>query len=174
VTEEPGGSLTSGPSLADSLDTGVREAMVAAFKQTPLHALLGLEVLDVGPGGVRVRMPVRESAFNSTGNLHGGSIATLIDVAAGTAAATGSSFHPGVNTIVTADLHVRYLGRPHGTWVEASAKVIKAGRQLVVVECEVRDADERLIAAADFSSMIVPLRKPLFPSERAKVSDPDL
>ena len=50
---------------------------------------------DLGPDGVTVEMPVRESAFNSTGNLHGGSLATLIDVAAGTAAAIGSGFQPG-------------------------------------------------------------------------------
>lgn len=174
MSEEPGGALTSGPTLGNSLDAGARERMTEAFRATPLHELLGLDVHEVGPAGVRVRMPVRESAFNSTGNLHGGSLATLIDVAAGTAAAAGSSFQAGVNTIVTVDLHVRYLGRPHGSWVEAEAKVVKAGRQLVVVECEVRDGEDRLVAAADFSSMIVPLRMPLFPSERAKTSDPDL
>jgi uncharacterized protein (TIGR00369 family) len=144
------------------------------FSAPPLHALLGLKLVSYGPEGVVVEMPVAEEAFNSTGNLHGGAIATLIDVAAGTAAALGSAFSPGTNTIVTADLHVRYLGRPKGDRVRAEAHVVKAGRQLVVVECRVLDDEDRVIAACDFSSMIVPLREPLKPTPIAKSHDPDL
>lgn len=119
-------------------------------------------------------MPVREEAFNSTGNLHGGALATLVDVSAGTAAALNSAFEPGKNTIVTADMHVRYLGRPRGDTVRAESRVLRAGRQLVVVECHVLDPDDRLIVSADFSSMVVPLREPLRPSRYADARNPDL
>ncbi len=151
------------------------EKLYQQFPEVALHKLLGLRVVQwEPPGDVVVEMPVAEEAFNSTGNLHGGAIATLIDVAAGTAAAVGSSFQPGVNTIVTADLHVRYLARPHGDVVRAVAKVIKAGRQLVIVECRVLDDEDRIIASADFASMVVPLRAPLKPGPKAKGTDPDL
>jgi uncharacterized protein (TIGR00369 family) len=144
------------------------------FSAPALHSLLGLKLLEFGPQGVVVEMPVAAEAFNSTGNLHGGAIATLIDVAAGTAAALGSGFEPGKNTIVTADLHVRYLGRPKGDRVRAVARVVKAGRQLVVVDCQVLDDMDRVIASCDFSSMIVPLRDPLKPTPIARKDDPDL
>jgi uncharacterized protein (TIGR00369 family) len=85
----------------------------------------------------------------------------LIDVAAASAAARNSAFVPGENTLVTADIHVRYLGRPKGAHVDAHAHVVRAGRQLIVVECRVVDAEDRVIAVADFSSMVVPLRGPL-------------
>ena len=62
---------------------------------------------------------------------------------------------------MTADLHVRYLGRPKGTVVRAEARVMRAGRQLIVVECHVTDDLGNLIAFADFAGMIVPLRQPL-------------
>jgi uncharacterized protein (TIGR00369 family) len=155
------------------------ERLRAEFRETPLHALLAIEYIDVenprkgvvppvGPGGgpvpegaCVVRMPVRPEAFGVAGNLHGGAIATLIDVAAASAAARNSSFVPGQNTLVTADIHVRYLGRPKGEWVDAVATVIRAGRQLIVVECRVVDPIGNVIAAADFSSMVVPLRQPL-------------
>ncbi|MFI0450389.1 PaaI family thioesterase [Actinomadura sp. 6N118] len=143
-------------------------------RSTPLHELLGLEIVEIGDSHALLSMPVREQAFNSTGNLHGGAIATLIDVAAGTAAARGSGFEPGKNSLVTADLHVRYLGRPHGDQVYARAEVLKAGRQLVIVECRVTDVEDRIIAAADFSMMLVPLRRPLRPVATAKDTDPDL
>jgi uncharacterized protein (TIGR00369 family) len=166
------------------MDPELLERMKATFRETPLHALLAIEYLDlenlpadvvppVGPGGGSVpdgacvvRMPVRPEAFGSSGNLHGGAIATLIDVAAATAASRQSAFVPGENSLVTADLHVRYLGRPKGEWVDAIASVIRAGRQLVVVECRVVDPRGNVIAAADFSSMVVPLRQPLLGSSR--------
>jgi uncharacterized protein (TIGR00369 family) len=134
--------------------------------QTPLHVLLDLQMVEIGVSHAVMSMPVRPEAFNSTGSLHGGAIATLIDVAAGAAAARASGYRHGEQTLVTADLHVRYLGRPHGDTVYARAEVIKTGRQLIVVDCRVTDTDDRLIAAADFSMMIVALRKPLRPPVR--------
>jgi uncharacterized protein (TIGR00369 family) len=144
------------------------------FLVTPLHRLLGLRFLPTDDGSVVVEMPVREQAFNQTGNLHGGAIATLIDVACGSTAARASSFVPGENTLVTADLHVRYLGRPKGDVVRAEAEVMRAGRQLVVVECRVVDPLGNVIAYADFSAMVVPLREPLRPTEGADARAPDL
>ena len=149
------------------------EELAQAFGETPLHKLLGIKVTQVGDVVV-AEMPVRDEAFNSSGNLHGGAIATLVDVSAGTAAAVGSAFEPGKNTIVTADLHVRYLGRPKTDVVRAESRVLRAGRQLVVVECRVLDGEDRVIAAADFSSMVVPLRQPLRVTARADLRDPDL
>ena len=178
VTDGPpreGGALRDGRTVrVAELPPEDQERMRAALHETPLHALLGIEFAEMGPGHAVLSMPVREQAFNSTGNVHGGAIATLIDVAAGTAAALGSGFEPGKQSLVTADLHVRYLGRPHGDVVYARAEMLKAGRQLIVVECRVTDGDERTIASADFSMMIVPLRAPLRPTAGAKATDPDL
>lgn len=150
------------------------EYLRRSFVRTPLHSLLGLRMTPSADGVVAVEMPVAEAAFNQTGNLHGGAIATLIDVACGSAAARSSSFEPGKNTLVTADLHVRYLGRPKGDAVRAEARVMRSGRQLVVVECRVLDPLENVIACADFSAMVVPLREPLRPSDAADVRMPDL
>jgi uncharacterized protein (TIGR00369 family) len=140
----------------------VIELLRAAHSSTPIHQLLGLDfVSGSDPAVVIVEMPVAPGAFNGSGNLHGGAIATLVDVASGSAAARAGTFRPGENTLVTADLHVRYLGRPKGTVVRAEARVIRAGRQLVVVDCRVSDDLGNLIAVADFAGMIVPLRQPL-------------
>jgi uncharacterized protein (TIGR00369 family) len=140
------------------------------FHTTPLHSLLGLEFEELDePGVMRVSMPVRESAFNASGNLHGGAIATMIDVAAGSCAARASGFDAATQSLVTADLHVRYLGRPKGDRVTAEARLMRAGRMLIVVEIRVTDTLGNVIAFADFSSMVVPRRDPL---EAAVGSDP--
>jgi uncharacterized protein (TIGR00369 family) len=160
--------------MADGFDSEAAAALQRAASDTPLHKLLQIERVRVDDELVVFRMPVAEGAFNSSGNLHGGAIATLVDVSAGTAAAIGSPFEPGENTIVTADLHVRYLARPHGDWVRAESKVLRSGRQLVIVECHVLDDDDRIIASADFSSMVVPLRQPLKPAAGGDPAQPDL
>lgn len=85
-----------------------------------------------------------------------------------------SSFVPGENTLVTADLHVRYLGRPKTDTVQAEAWVVHAGRTLVVVECEVLDGERRVIAKGDFSDMVVTLRKPLLPDAEPDPNSPEL
>lgn len=128
-----------------------------------LHELLGLEFAwHTSPGETaEVRMPVRPAAFGFTGNLHGGAIATLIDLACALAAARSSGHDPKAESLVTADMHIRYLGRATTDAVTAKAAVLRTGRQLIIVDCKVVDDEGHLVAAADFSMMRVPLRAPL-------------
>ena len=142
----------------------------SVIMQTPLHRVLGIQVSEPdGSGVVVATMPVRPDAFNMSGNLHGGAIATLADVAGGSCAARASGFDPSTQSLVTADLHVRYLGRPKGDVVRAEARALRAGRMLIVVEVRVLDPHDNVIAACDFSAMVVPRRQPL---EGARTSDP--
>jgi uncharacterized protein (TIGR00369 family) len=170
VTDQP----SIDPVVVLGEDPELLRLMRDHMPDSAIQRLLNLRFVTLGSDEVIVEMPVAEEAFNSTGNLHGGAIATLIDVAAGTAAALGSRFRPGIESIVTADLHVRYLGRPKTDVVRAAARVLRAGRQLTVVECQVADDAGNMIAIADFSSMLVPRREPLRPSDQAETSHPDL
>lgn len=136
--------------------------MRAAFLDVPLHGLLDLDVVDVGrPGVATMAIPLRANALGATGQLHGGVIAVLCDLACAAAASTASTYDAATTALVTADLHVRYLGAARGETVRAEAAVVKAGRSLIVVEAEVKDSEDRLVATADFSAMLVPRRAPL-------------
>jgi uncharacterized protein (TIGR00369 family) len=161
----------------DGLDPGVLSEMRAQFEATPLHALLGLDIRPFDPdvpGLSIVDMPVAAGAIASTGNVHGGAIATLVDVACASAASRSSSFIPGENSMVTADMHVRYLGRPKGRALRCEAKVVKSGRTLIVVEGRVLDELDTLIAVADFASMVVTLRQPLLPELQTDRAAPEM
>ena len=142
--------------------------------RTPLHGHLDFRMIEASRDGVRARMPVAAPACNATGNLHGGAIATLIDFSAGTCAAIGSGFVPGEQTLVTADMHVRYLGRPRGDHVDAVSTIVRAGRTLIIVDCQVVDPDGRVVAVADFSAMVVDLRQALKPELTTDPSGPDI
>jgi uncharacterized protein (TIGR00369 family) len=129
----------------------------------PLHDLLGLQIdwdQDADDEAV-VRMPVQAEAFGQAGNLHGGAIATMVDLACAVAAVKATGFDYTVESLVTADMHVRYLGRPRTATVVARSKVVRLGSQLIVIECRVTDDEDHLVAVADFSMMRVPLRRPL-------------
>ena len=142
----------------------------------PLHELLAIEVLDADPDVdyAEVRMPVRPEAFGFTANLHGGAVATLVDVACAVAAVRKFDFDPMRESLVTADMHVRYLGRPRTDAVFARAQVVRLGSQLIVIECKVVDGDDHVIASADFSMMRVSLRRPLAPGVEGRPGDPEL
>lgn len=134
-----------------------REHIHSMFQSSPLSALLDLQLVELGPRHAVVCMPNGSQAFNSSGRLHGGAIATLIDQAAGTAAASAGGLNTTTHSLVTVDLHVRYLARAKGDRVHARAEVIKVGSRLITVECKVTDAEGRLVAVSDFGMMIVPL-----------------
>ena len=139
-----------------------------------LHSLLGLDWdrPDKGSRTAEVRMPVRSQAFGFSANLHGGAIATMVDLACALAAARATTFDPELESLVTADMHVRYLGRPRTDMVHARAAVVRIGSQLIVVECKVVDGDDHLVAIADFSMMRVPLRRPLAADLETDAGDP--
>ena len=129
----------------------------------PLHEFLELEYLggNDGSGVGEVRMPVKPNAFGFTQNLHGGAIATLVDLTCALAAVRSTTFDPTVESLVTADMHVRYVGRPRTDHVVARAEVVRSGSQLIVVDCKVSDENGHVVASADFAMMKVPLRRPL-------------
>jgi uncharacterized protein (TIGR00369 family) len=139
---------------------------------TPLHSFLGFRATRIDEEVAVLEMPIDPNAFGGTGNLHGGALATLIDVTSAMAASRANPFDFETHSLVTADLHIRYLGRPSGgDTVRAEARVVRAGRQLIVVETRVLDESDRIIATGDFSSMLVPRREPLRPD--ATSPDPD-
>ncbi len=139
-----------------------------------LHAHLGLRIVQLDPGAAVIEMPVLPPALNGSGNLHGGAIATLVDVACGMSAGTASGFDRVNQTLVTADMHIRYLGRPKTSAVRGEGRVVRVGRQLVVVEGRVVDTADNVIAAADAAFMLVDLRKPLAAADRVDPQALDL
>ena len=151
------------PTTGSDVDDAVRLARTnEVLGKLALNDLLGIELTRMDADGCEAEMPVGDASGNAAGNLHGGAIATLVDVCAATAAAMGSpTFDPMTSTLVTADLHVRYLGRTKGDRIRATASVVRAGTQLVVVECGVTDlSNDRLVATCDMSVMIVPTGRP--------------
>jgi len=126
----------------------------------PFVAGMGVRHIDSGDPQVHSNeMDLAERLENSAGQVHGGAIATLIDYTGGGAviALTGRGGP-------TADLHVRYLAGVRSGPVRADARILKAGRQLMIVEVRVTDGDDRLVAVGDLAlSVALPVEPQIEP-----------
>src|SRR5438128_641711 len=108
----------------------------ALNEDSPFHRLLGLTVTQVRPGEVEVVMPYADRLLANTTSpyIHGGAIATLIDVAGNFAiiAAIGRD-------VPTIDLRVDYLRPVRTGALRAVGRAVTVGRRLGVADVEVVD-----------------------------------
>ena len=121
------------------------ERIQKALASVPFAKLLGIELETVTPGTATLSLQITNDLKQNNGVVHGGAIASLIDSA--TAFAIISLLPPDEKA-TTADLTISYLrplkeGRAHST-----ARVLRAGRRLIVVSAELVDDAGKLIATA--------------------------
>lgn len=118
----------------------------------PLHDHLGLQI-DVGPP-TRVTMPLGEQVRGAVAPIHGGVVATLVDVACA-AALDHSSYDPTVAVPVSTDLSVKFFRQPKESPLVAEATVVHRGSRLMVAECVITDALGRQVARGSGTYMVV-------------------
>lgn len=107
----------------------------------------GLEFTEVTENRCVVSCPMRPELLNPGGIAHGGLIATLTDVAAGSMAlmADGRA-HP----IVTQSCNIHYLRPGTGDVLRAESRVIRKGRRVCVVQVDCFSGDGSLAAVATY------------------------
>jgi uncharacterized protein (TIGR00369 family) len=122
---------------------GDSDAFFDRFNDNPFHQYMGLTVAEVAPDAARLRLTVTDTTPTGIGgSVNGGVLATMVDMAA--VAAVFSKMLPGSLPAGTADLSITYLRQAHGAWLDATASVIKRGRQLTTVEVSILNDQGRL------------------------------
>jgi uncharacterized protein (TIGR00369 family) len=116
----------------------------------PVAGLIGLVLENMQNGESTMWMDVEERHSNPMGTVHGGIICDLADAAMGTAyfstLGDGESF-------TTLELKINFL-RPFWTGrLTARGRVVTRGRTVGMAECDVEDAEGRLIARASSTCM---------------------
>ena len=125
-------------------DAWVRRRREIFEGRPSLNVYLGLHLEAAGPGWARMRLALRPDVMNPFGVVHGGSVAALIDSAAGSAVAAGTL--PGDRIMGTIDMQVHFLERARGTHLLAEGRVVRAGKAIAVAEVDVRDDAGALVA----------------------------
>jgi uncharacterized protein (TIGR00369 family) len=95
---------------------------------------LGLELESLEAGRVIFSMKVKDRHKQMHGVVHGGVLATLADTVAAIAAYTAV---PMGTHIATVELKINYLEAVEDGKIKAEARVLRAGRNFVVTECEI-------------------------------------
>ena len=114
---------------------------------SPYGRLLGIVTEEVAEDRVRVRLPFR-SAVTTVGEMvHGGAIASLVDVAATAAGWATPAATPGTRG-TTVGFSLSFLAASLASDLVAEARVVKRGGTLQVIEVGVSDASGRETARA--------------------------
>jgi uncharacterized protein (TIGR00369 family) len=119
----------------------------------PVAKLIGFRPTSIEPGKAVFELEAGPQHANPMGTLHGGIICDVADAAMGVAYAStlgeGESF-------TTIELKINFL-RPFWTGkLIATARIVKGGRTIGLVECDVTDTQGRLVARAASTCMTLP------------------
>ena len=120
------------------------------FKEVKCPSSIGFAMNSIEPGHAIFEMEVDERHHNPMGTMHGGIYCDLADAAMGFAYA--STLNEG-ETFTTIELKINFLGAVRKATLTADAKVVKAGKTVGYIECEVKDQIGKLVAKAASTCM---------------------
>jgi uncharacterized protein (TIGR00369 family) len=112
--------------------------------------LLGLTIIHSGAGRATIEFEAGERHTNPMGTLHGGVLCDIADAAMGVA--YKSTLAEG-ETFTTLELKINFLRPVWKARLRAQARVVRAGKAVGLVECDVLDERDRLVARASSTCM---------------------
>ena len=147
--------------MADPQDDArakLKSKLLDFAKNFPFFEHMGLEVEDMTPGWARVSVGVKDHLRNPNGQLHGGVIATLIDMSITQAMLLTDTYQKVRETrgiMTNVDLRVKYLRALAEGRATVESRVVHEGRRVVHVASTVTDDRGKTVALGDATLMIV-------------------
>ncbi len=136
----------------------LEEKLRAFANDFPFFNHMGFEVLEMRPGFARVAAHVADHLRNPNGQMHGGVIASLIDMSITQAMLMTETYQKVRETrgvMTTVDLRVKYLRALQEGVATVESEIIHPGRRVVHAASVVKDDKGRTIALGDSTLMIV-------------------
>lgn len=123
------------------------------FGAIPFTRLLGVQREVTEAGVSRMVLDERADLANPTGSVHGGVVATLLDVVMASAIVSGTDF---THTAVTLNLNCSFHQPGRGRLL-AEGRLDALADQVAHCSAEVRSADGTLVASARGSFKLLPM-----------------
>ncbi|MFZ3217839.1 MAG: PaaI family thioesterase [Candidatus Acidiferrales bacterium] len=147
--------------MAESLKSKSAERLAAEelrrrLRESSTARQLGFALVEAERGRVVMRMRVNRRHLQLHGVVHGGVLAALADTAGGLATYMACARGTRVATI---EMKINFLEAVEGGNVTAEAVVVRIGRHVAVVDCDVSDDTGRLVGKALMSFFVGPFRK---------------
>jgi uncharacterized protein (TIGR00369 family) len=127
--------------LIDRFIAAMRNGEPAA----PVGKLVGFRPTSIDTGRAVFELLVGPQHANPMGTLHGGIVCDVADAAMGTAYASTLGEDESFTTL---ELKINFLRPFWNGALTATARVVKSGRTIGLAECDVTDAEGRLVARA--------------------------
>jgi uncharacterized protein (TIGR00369 family) len=116
----------------------------------PVATLIGFIIGSIEPGRVVMEMEAGPQHASPLGTVHGGVLCDLADAAMGMAYA--SSLGEG-ESFTTLELKINFLKPVWSGKLTATGHVVKSGRTVGLVDCDVHDDKQALVARASSTCM---------------------
>ncbi len=128
--------------------------MLMASKQPlmPFTELLNVHLTSAEEGVASFEYEISKQHTNTMGTLHGGLLCSIADTAMG--AAFFTVLEDG-ESLTTLELKINYLRPVWEGKLIATARVVKRGRTTGLVECDIMDGNDQLIARAGSTYMAI-------------------
>lgn len=117
----------------------LRARVQASLDRQGMMQQLGVRLLAVASGSVTLAMPYSDRVTQQQGGFHGGAMGALADIAGGYAALTVA---PEGMEVTTVEYKINFLAAFQGGELQATGRVVKAGRRIIVTAAEVVHVSE--------------------------------
>jgi len=124
----------------------------AKANNVAVSRLIGFEAKDVADGHATVTLSAGPQHANPMGTLHGGILCDIADAAMGLAFA--STLAPE-ETLTTVELKINFFRPVWRARLRAEGTVVQRGQTMGYVECTITDEENRLVAKAASTCMVL-------------------
>jgi uncharacterized protein (TIGR00369 family) len=128
----------------------IRLLLSGEISPPPIATLLGFTITSVEHGEAVIAFEATTRHANPMGTLHGGVLCDIADAAMGMAYA--STLAEG-ETFTTLELKINFLKPVWTGRLLAIGRVVKDGQTVGLMECDIRDAGNTLVARASSTCM---------------------
>ena len=117
----------------------------AQTNNVPVANLIGFQAKEIAAGRATVTLAAGPQHANPMGTLHGGILCDIADAAMGMAFASTLGLDESFTTV---ELKINFFRPVWEAQLKAEGRVVRRGRSLGYVECEITDESGRLVAKA--------------------------
>ena len=116
----------------------------------PIAGLIGFTLSAVAPREAVIELVAGRQHANPMGTLHGGVLCDIADAAMGIAYA--STLAEG-ETFATLELKINFLKPVWTAKLRAAGRIVKRGKTVGLLECDITDEQQHLVARASSTCM---------------------
>ena len=129
---------------------GVQKALRGEIPPPGAARLVGFQLVSAKPGEAIVELVAGPQHANPLGTMHGGILCDIADAAMGIA--YGCALGEG-EAFTTLELKINFLRPVWNGKLRAVGRVVKQGATVGLVDCDVLDEKEKLVARASCTCM---------------------